>query len=118
MRGGDYRGFRADLRVSARFANQPAKTGAVRLVRSNISGAKPTVSLTETSVTEQFANINIYAQSRTIVVENATDEIRVYDVMGRLVCRDVARNVSTININDSGVYIVKIGTLAKKIRID
>ena len=74
---------------------------------------------TETYVIEQFTNINIYTQGRTIVVENATDEIRVYDVMGRLVCmgggRDVARNVSTININDSGVYIVKIGGVAKKV---
>ena len=119
LRGGDYRGYRADLRISARGANQPAKTGAVRLVRSNISGAKPTVSLTETSVTEQFTNLNIYTHGRTIVVENAQDEIRVYDVMGRLVCRDAIHRVHTrITVNDSGVYIVKIGNLAKKIRID
>ena len=72
----------------------------------------------ETSVTEQFANTNIYVCGKTIVVENATDVIFVYDAMGRLVGRDVARNVSTITVNDSGIYIVKIGNLAKKIRID
>ena len=73
---------------------------------------------TETSVTEQFANINIYVQGRTIVVENATDEIFVYNTMGRLVGRDVARNVSTITLEKSGIYIVKIGNLAKKIFVE
>ena len=72
----------------------------------------------ETSVTEQFTNINIYVQGRTIVVENATDVIFVYNAMGRLVDRDVARNVSTITVNNSGVYIVKIGNLAKKIFVE
>ena len=73
---------------------------------------------TETSVTEQFANANIYVCGKTIVVENATEEIRVYDVMGRLVGKDIARNVSTMNVNNSGVYIVKIGELAKKIFVE
>ena len=74
---------------------------------------------TETSVTEQFAHVNIYAHGRTLVVENATDEIRVYDVMGRLICRDVACRVRTeIPMEKYGIYIVKIGTLAKKIIIE
>ena len=73
---------------------------------------------TETSVTEQLTNINIYTLGRTIVIENATDDIFVYDAMGSLVGRDVARNVSTITVNDSGVYIVKIGNLAKKIFVE
>ena len=73
---------------------------------------------TQTSVTEQFANINIYAHDHIIVVENADDEIFVYDAVGRLVGRDVARNVSTINVNKSGVYIVKIGNLAKKVIVE
>ena len=72
----------------------------------------------ETSITEQLTNINIYAHGRTIVVENATDEIRIYDVMGRLVCRDATRNVSTkICVNESGVYIVKTGNMTRKIVI-
>ena len=69
---------------------------------------------TETSVTEQFANINIYVQGRTIVVENAQDEIRVYDVMGRL----VGTTSTTITVEKSGVYIIKIGNLAKKIFVE
>ena len=32
----------------------------------------------------------IYTLGNKIVVENATDEIRVYDAMGRLVGRDVS----------------------------
>ena len=72
----------------------------------------------ETAVTEQITNTNIYTVGKNIVVENATDDIFVYDAMGRLVGRDVARNVSTITVNDSGVYIVKIGGLAKKIFVE
>ena len=72
--------------------------------------------LATTAVAENAANaINIYAYDRTIVVENATDEIRVYDAMGRIVGRDVAHNVCTIKINNSGVYIVKIGDIVKRV---
>ena len=72
----------------------------------------------EASVTEQLTNINIYTHGKTIVVENATDDIFVYDAMEKLVGRDVARNVSTITVNDSGIYIVKNGTLSKKIFVE
>ena len=72
-----------------------------------------------TTVAESAANaINIYAHGRTIVVENATDEIRVYDAMGRIVGRDVARNVCTIKINNSGVYIVKTGSTVKRVMVN
>ncbi len=74
-----------------------------------------------TTNTASSANtVNIYANNNTIVVENATDEIRVYDAMGRLVWRagrDVARNVSTITINKTGVYIVKTGNTAKRVML-
>ena len=76
----------------------------------------------ETSVTEQLTNPNIYAANHAIIIENATDEIRVFDVMGQLVCRDAIHRVRTgttmINVEKSGIYIVKIGTLAKKIIIE
>ena len=69
-----------------------------------------------TVVTESAANaVNIYAYGRNIVVENATEEIRVYDVMGRLVFRDAARHVSTITVNGTGVYIVKVGDVVKRV---
>ncbi|MBR5958551.1 MAG: leucine-rich repeat domain-containing protein [Salinivirgaceae bacterium] len=72
-----------------------------------------------TPVAESTANaVNIYAYGRNIVVENATDEISVYDAMGRLVCRDVARNVSTITLNATGIYIVRVGNTAKRVVIN
>ena len=73
-----------------------------------------------TAVAENAANvINIYAHHNTIVVENATDEICVYDAMGKLVCRDVACRVRTeINVNDTGVYIVKIGNVVKRVMVN
>ena len=81
-----------------------------------------------TPVAETAANaVNIYAHRNTIVVENATDEISVYDAMGRLVCRDVARNVSTVaksgvraelQVNTAGLYIVKVGSAARQVVIN
>ncbi|MBR5644656.1 MAG: leucine-rich repeat domain-containing protein [Salinivirgaceae bacterium] len=74
---------------------------------------------TTTPVTESAANaVNIYANGRNIVVENAAEEISVYDVMGRLVCRDAARHVSTITVNGTGVYIVKVGDVVKRVVIN
>ena len=60
----------------------------------------------------------IYAVGKTIVVENATNEILVYDAMGRIVGRDVARNVCTISINNSGVYVVKVGNTVKRVAVE
>ena len=60
----------------------------------------------------------IYAVGKTIVVENATNEILVYDAMGRIVGRDVARNVCTISINNPGVYVVKVGNTVKRVAVE
>lgn len=77
---------------------------------------------TGTPVTETAANaVNIYTYGNTIVVENATDEICVYDAMGRLVARrDVAHIVSTneIRVNNTGLYIVKVGKVAKRVMVN
>ena len=72
-----------------------------------------------TAVSDEAANaVNIYAHNNTIVVENATEEISVYNAMGALVGRDVARNVCTITVNGTGVYIVKTGNVAKRIYVE
>ena len=75
---------------------------------------------TATLVTETTANaVNIYAYGRNIVVENATEEISVYDVMGKLICRDAINRVRTeIPVNTTGVYIVKVGNIAKRVVIN
>ena len=73
----------------------------------------------QTSVTEQFTDINIYAHNLTIIVENATDEIRVYDIMGQLICRDATPCVrAELRMYGVGVYIVKVGNLSKKVIIE
>lgn len=80
---------------------------------------RPVVWKTSTPVTEKATNaVNIYAYGKTIVVENAAEEIRVYDAMGRLVCRDAVRHVSTITVNGTGVYIVKVGDVVKRVVIN
>ena len=72
---------------------------------------------TPTPVTETAANaVNIYAYGRSIVVENAAEEIRVYDAMGRMVGRDAINRVRTeIRVNNPGLYIVKVGNVAKRV---
>ena len=68
---------------------------------------------------QSAATINVYVFNRTIVVENATDEIRVYDVMGRLVCRDATPCIrAELRMDGAGVYIVKIGNLAKRVIVE
>lgn len=72
-----------------------------------------------TIVAESAAHtIHIYSYDNKIVVENATDEIRIYDAMGRIVSRDVASNVSTITVNTPGIYIVRIGNNAKRVFVN
>ena len=72
-----------------------------------------------TAINVDAANaINIYAHDRTIIIENATEEIRVYNAMGALVGRDVARNVCTITVNGTGVYVVKVGNVAKRVMVN
>ena len=81
-----------------------------------------------TAIDEDAANaVNIYAYQNVIVVENATEEISVYNAMGALVCRDSARHASTadglgarteIRMNNAGVYIVKVGNVAKRVFIN
>jgi hypothetical protein len=73
-----------------------------------------------TAVTETAAsNVNIYAHGRTIVVENAQNEISVYDAMGRIVGRDAIHRVrAEIRVNTAGVYIVKVGNVAKRVMVN
>ena len=73
-----------------------------------------------TAVAENATNaLNIHTHGRTIVVENATDEIRVYNAMGALICRNVACRVRTeINVNGTGIYIVKTGGTVKRVMVN
>ena len=73
-----------------------------------------------TPVAETAANaVNIYAHGNTIVVENATDEISVYDAMGHLVGRDAIHRVrAELQVNTAGLYIVKVGTVAKRVMVN
>ncbi|MBO7495966.1 MAG: leucine-rich repeat domain-containing protein [Salinivirgaceae bacterium] len=73
-----------------------------------------------TSVSESAAdNLQVHAHGNTIIVENATEEIRVYDAMGRLICRDAAPCVhAEMNVNATGVYIVKVGNVAKRVMVN
>ena len=67
-----------------------------------------------TAVDESVAGLKIRAEGRTIVVENTDAEIRVYDVMGRL----VGAMSATINVEKSGIYIVRAGRESKRIFVE
>ena len=70
-------------------------------------------------VDEEMSGVTIYAYGRTIVVENATDEICVYNAMGALICKDATNRIRTeITVNGTGVYIVKTGNTAKRVVVN
>ena len=72
-----------------------------------------------TAVSEQIAELCIHAHHNIIVVENADAEIRVYDAMGRLVGRDAINRVrAEIRVNVAGIYIVRVGSVAKRVMIN
>ena len=66
-------------------------------------------------VDESAATVNIYATGNIIVVENATDDVYVYNAMGGLVARTTS---TTITISNTGVYIVKTGNVVKRVMIN
>ena len=72
-----------------------------------------------TDINESAAEPIIYAVGKTIVVENATNEILVYDAMGKLVCMDAIHRVrAEITVNVSGIYVVKVGNTVKRVAVE
>ena len=62
--------------------------------------------------------VSIYAYGNTIVVENAADDIFVYDAMGRMIVRETADTDRTeIQVEGTGVYVVKTGSVSKRVMI-
>lgn len=67
---------------------------------------------------EEVAEVNIFAYGNTIVVENADSDILVYSAMGQLVNRTISNGLrDEIAINGTGIYIVKVGNIAKRVAI-
>ncbi|MBR4621366.1 MAG: leucine-rich repeat domain-containing protein [Salinivirgaceae bacterium] len=87
-------------------------------------GNCPVVWGATTAVSESAAdNLTVYVQGNTIIIENAFAEILVYDAMGRLVCRDATNSISTGNraeicVNGTGVYLVNVGNVAKRVIVN
>ena len=73
-----------------------------------------------TDIDESAADcVNIYTTDKKIVVENATDDILVYNAMGILIGRDAMNRVRTeIPVNAPGVYIVKTGSNVKRVVVN
>ena len=72
-----------------------------------------------TAIDEEAAEINIFAYGNTIVVENATDDIYVYNAMGALVDHvnaEADRTEIIVNGNE-GIYIVKTGNTVKRVMV-
>lgn len=75
----------------------------------------PGTAISESAIT----NLQVYAHHNTIIVENATEEIRVYNAMGALVGRDAINRVrAEIPVNGAGVYIVKTGGTVKRVMVN
>ena len=53
--------------------------------------------------------IILYSRDGQIVVEGSTDEVRVFDIVGRLVATATGENIA-IRVPCVGVYMMKTGT--------
>ncbi len=100
--------------------NNGSVTAPVSAIINQINNIHNIIHSIITEVDEEPANeVNIYAHHNTIIVENATEEIRVYNAMGALVGRDAIHRVrAELQVNGTGVYIVKVGTVAKRVMIN
>ena len=68
---------------------------------------------------DEAAAVNIYAYGKTIVVENAEDDIFVFDALGRMISRVAANADRTeIQIDMTGVYVVKTANTTKRVIIN
>ena len=68
---------------------------------------------------ETVEAVNIFAFGNTVVVENATDYIYVYNAMGSLINRVAPEAGRTeIQVNGAGVYVVKTGNAAQRVMIN
>lgn len=64
------------------------------------------------------SSVVVFAYDNTIVVENATDAVFVFDVMGRLVCKKPADDSRIeLQMQQSGIYIVKVGNKSQRVAI-
>lgn len=60
--------------------------------------------------------VNIYASNNAIVVDNANADVFVYDVMGKLVAKDMSNDQRVeMHIQRAGVYIVKAGNATQRV---
>lgn len=81
-----------------------------------IEGNCAATAVEETSV----ADAKIYVQGKQIIVafeNNPTETVQIYDLNSRVVCTSKSGDVD-FTVPQSGVYVVKIGTAAKKIIIE
>ena len=69
-------------------------------------------------VDDEVAAVNIFAYDNTIVVENATSDIYVYDANGRLITIQQSVGQRTeVQITITGVYLVKVANITKRVMV-
>ena len=78
---------------------------------------RPVVWKTDAITDGSASEVAIYAYSNVIVVENANDDILVYDVMGRLVARSYDSH-REFTMARGGIYIVKVGNKAEHVVVE
>ena len=92
--------LKSDMSITAEFKAKPQ--------------VDPHVAIDETEATD----VVIYAYGNTVVVENATADIYLFDAMGRLVDHVAANADRTeILVNGQGIYVVKTGNAVQRVMI-
>ena len=71
----------------------------------------------ETGISDdESVAVNIYARNMAIVVENANDDVCVYDITGRMILRQKPTgDILELPMGEQGIYIVKVGSATNRV---
>ena len=87
---------------------------SVYVVADTLTPPDDTTSIAEETLCEPA----VYIVRNSIIIENATSEIYIYDTMGRMVSRHAATNHLIVQMKHTGVYILKTGKTTKKVMLE
>ncbi len=59
----------------------------------------------------EMNKLSVYTVDRTIVVENATEMVSVFDIFGRRISMDM----TTVTVPQAGIYVVRVGEKVRKV---
>jgi predicted outer membrane repeat protein len=97
-------GTTSDLLGNLRISNSTVDLGAYEYQQEPIS---------KVVVTTLSNGLNIYTQHRSIIIENTTDPVSIYSISGQ--CAAQGTGAGSYAVPAAGIYIVRVGSEARKV---